>query len=474
MLTEHEGRPIRGPADFRREFPIRVTPVPVLGPIEHEEGIVLPETVQRNLATHRASRNFRNYWLRNQEEFSRFSQLISETWPGMDILPPEIMDGGSESPHVAMFCVEGRGRIQRELYWVGFGFQIWCQLLTHIIRADDASIIVIDEPEIYLHPQLQRMLLSVLRNLGPDVLLATHSTDLIQEADPSDILLVERSRQSAKRVGGQGAAQQALSLVGSTRNDVLTSAARTKRIAFVEGDEFKLLRLFAERAGLRDLARTSGITPVPLGGFIPPQQIIAKAQGISEALGDDVQFAVILDRDFRPPGEIREVKEILSKEIDLVHIHERKEIENYLFVPGALSRAIDLAITDRSRRRGTSKTATVQPVEDILSEVTRSIKSVVEAQYIAGAVNYNRAIRSTKDISTIGADTIDWFEETWGALGSRLSIVPGKSVLSLLNAHLQREYKVAVTPRMILAEMRRVELPTDVLELLRRLDRMRS
>jgi len=36
--------------------------------------------------------------------------------------------------------------------WVGFGYQIWCQLLTHLSRAAEDSLVVVDEPEVYLHP----------------------------------------------------------------------------------------------------------------------------------------------------------------------------------------------------------------------------------------------------------------------------------------------------------------------------------
>jgi hypothetical protein len=110
--------------------------VPVLGPVENEEEVVLRETVSRNLASHRASRNFRNYWYYNSEKFDTFRQKIRETWPGMDINSPEV----SEDSHIiAMFCLENR--ITRELYWTCFGFQAWCQLLTHIFREDVASIL---------------------------------------------------------------------------------------------------------------------------------------------------------------------------------------------------------------------------------------------------------------------------------------------------------------------------------------------
>ena len=43
-----------------------------------------------------------------------------------------------------------------------------------------------------------------------------------------------------------------------------------------------------------------------------------------------------------------------------------------------------------------------------------------------------------------------------------------------LNDYLQKYYKVTLTPRMIIAEMRQEEMPDELTGLLRRLDRMRS
>jgi predicted ATP-dependent endonuclease of OLD family len=65
-------------------------------------------------------------------------------------------------------------------------------MLTHLIQSSESSLFLIDEPDIYLHSDLQRQLLGILRNLGPDILIATHSMEIINEAEGDDIILITR------------------------------------------------------------------------------------------------------------------------------------------------------------------------------------------------------------------------------------------------------------------------------------------
>ena len=270
---------VGSPKTFRAEFPISVSVVPVLGPLEHDEEIVTQPTIQRNLHTHRASRHFRNYWYYYPDGFGDFADLIRQTWPGMEIEKPEQVD----NDRLRMFCKENR--MTRELYWSGFGFQIWTQLLTHIHRAKDESILVIDEPEIYLHPDVQRQLLGILRSLGPDILVATHSTEMMSEADPSDIVLIDKARHSGERLRDIAGIQEALDLVGSIQNITLARLARSRRVLYVEGgDDFSFIAQFARLAGLRDLGDATDLAPVPTGGFSNWQRIRDVAWGINKAL----------------------------------------------------------------------------------------------------------------------------------------------------------------------------------------------
>src|SRR5271157_2015237 len=161
LIPKSERRGIRSASQFKAEFPVDVAFVPILGPVEHDEPLYKQEAARLALLTHRASRNFRNIWYHSPDQFDDFRRLINETWPGMDINRPEI-DTSHGNPMLRIFCPEDR--IARELYWSGFGFQVWCQMLTFVMRAKQASILLIDEPDIYLHPDLQRRLLGVLKS----------------------------------------------------------------------------------------------------------------------------------------------------------------------------------------------------------------------------------------------------------------------------------------------------------------------
>jgi energy-coupling factor transporter ATP-binding protein EcfA2 len=468
LLTDAGGKPTRSAAEFRRNFPITIGIVPVLGPIEHEEQARDIETVRRGLATHRASSHFRNFWLHFPTGFDEFAQLVRDTWPGMDIQRPERTPMSSK---LTMFATEER--IDRELFWSGFGFQIWCQLLTHISRAAGDTLLVIDEPEIYLHPDVQRQLLGILRDAGPDVVLATHSTEMMGEADPSEILLVDKSRRSAQRLRDVVEVQAALDAMGSLQNITLTKLARNRKILFVEGDyDYRIIRRFAKQANYVGLATGNDLTIVESGGFGAWERVQSTAWGLNKMLsGGALQIAAVFDRDFFPQEELDHILGELRQDLDLAYIHSRKEIENYLLVPAVLERAFKKAITERQTRSGIELTV-VKTIVEMLDQITRSLRNKIQAQYVSKRASY-LGPRSPKDNSVITAETMEWFDVRWGDLNTRMEIVPGKEVLRILREQLQTLYSVNLTDAKIIDEFRRHEIPSDMLGLLQLLDRYR-
>lgn len=469
LVPTVDGSIVASAAIFKKEFPISLVIVPVLGPVEHREQRRERNTVVSGLATHKASRHFRSYWHYYPAGFDVFADLISKTWPGMNIGAPEYDQSTGE---LSMFCLEDR--MTRELYWVGFGFQIWCQLLTHLSRASDSSLVVVDEPEVYLHPDVQRQLLGIIRDIGADVLMATHSSEIIAEADPSEIIIIDKRRQKGERLKNILGVQRALDLVGSSQNITLTALAKSRRVLFVEGlNDFRMIRRFARRAGMQELSTGLGITPLASGGFGSWQRITILASGIAEALGSPLMIGAVYDRDYFCDEHIAHVVETLSSSLVLSRVLKRKEIENYLLLPAALDRAVARNFGSRKDKgEGNCIAAADVKSASILSEITAPMKGDVLAQIMARRHEFLK--NNGDDSSVTYKSTLSWFDAKWESAEERIHPVCGKEVLKAYRDQVQERYGVTLTDARIFDSINRDDIPADMSDLLRQLDEFRQ
>jgi predicted ATPase len=78
-------------------------------------------------------------------------------------------------------------------------------LLLLKLAAAPGSVVLIDEPEIALHPQAQRALADTLRASSGQCVVATHSAAVLDSVDPREVVRI-------KRVAGQGTAVRASAL----------------------------------------------------------------------------------------------------------------------------------------------------------------------------------------------------------------------------------------------------------------------
>lgn len=464
LIAGDRERAITTPTLFRSRFNCPIGFVPILGPVDHTEYLYERDAARQALFSYRAARNFRNIWHHYPAEFEMFRELLRETWPGMDILPPEIGFSNSK-PVLHMFCPEER--VPREIFWSGFGFQVWCQMLTHLVQSKDKSLFLVDEPDIYLHSDLQRQLLGLLKDLGPDVLIATHSTEIITEAESDDIVLVDKHRARARRIKDPGELVEVFAILGSNLNPTLTQIAKTRRAVFVEGNDFQLLAKFARRLGLRDVANRSRFAVVPVGGF-NPDRIRALKRGMETTLGGSIGTAAVLDKDYRSKAECLAIESTCAEFCDLVVVHGCKEVESFLLVPEALDRAARRRYADRERRTG--KTSSYEDIaSSVLLEFAASQKSYVTSQYLASQRRFVRVAHPSRDEATTNQAALDEFEREWEHEKRQLEIVPGKEALGFLNQRLQDRFGISITPTAIIDAMHPHEIPQQVSDLLARL-----
>lgn len=469
MICETQEDPVRSTSAFKSEYNISIGFVPILGPVEHDEPLYLKEAARLALLTHTAARNFRNIWHHYPEDFEQFRSLVRSTWPGMDIEPPET-DLTHEKPLLRMFCPEER--IPREIFWAGFGFQVWCQMLTYIVRGKDASLFIIDEPDIYLHADLQRQLLAILKALGPDILIATHSTELITEAEPDELLVINKKFQSGKRIRNPSQLQQVFQVLGSNLNPILTQLAKTRRAVFVEGKDFQILSRFARRLDYTYVANRSDFAVIPVEGF-NPTKVRDFIQGIEITLGVKILAGSIFDRDYRTPEECRKEITILSKYCAFVHIHERKELENFLLVPEPLRRAIERRMSEQAKRTG-ADLSLEDDVTELITHLTESMRLRIEARYLTKRRLFEKSRAKGLDDSTIDERLMSEFDEDWRNQDTRCLLIPGKEVLAELNTYIQNKYGITISPTLIISCFVKAEVPDEMVTIIKEIEEFRK
>ena len=457
LTTHSEGVPPRTPSAFKNEFNCPIGFVPILGPVDHNEVLYKEEAARSALYSYTAARNFRNIWHHFPERFDEFRNILMQTWPGMDIERPQL-DYSHDRPRLHMFCPEER--IPREIFWAGFGFQVWCQMLTHIVQSKETALFLIDEPDIYLHADLQRQLLGLLRNLGPDILLATHSSEIISEAEADDIVVVNKKRKHARRIKHPSELSDVFATLGSNLNPILTQLAKTRRAVFVEGKDFQILGRFATKMKCTSVGNRSEFAVIPIQGFNPERARNLKI-GIEATLGGRIATATILDRDYRSQEECVAISKACMEYCDLVQIHNCKEIENQLLVPEAIDRAAARRVADRVRR-GNAVVEYTASALGILEAYANEKKTYVMSQLLASRRQYQRSLSSGTDEATANEIALSEFEQRWQNNGHRLAMIPGKDALSRLNAKFQQVYGITVTPTGIIDAMSVAEIPIEI------------
>ncbi len=462
LIADAHGKQTATPTTFRSQFNCPIGFVPILGPVDHFEGLFEKEAARLALFNYRAARNFRNIWYHYPEKFDAFQSALRQTWPGMDIQRPEI-DISHGKPRLHMFCPEDR--IPREIFWAGFGFQVWCQMLTHLIQSSDAALFMIDEPDIYLHAELQRQLLGLLRNLGPDILIATHSTEIITEAELGDIVLINKHRRFARRIEHPSQLEEVFKILGSNLNPILTQLAKTRRAFFVEGKDFQILGKFANKLGFTAIGNRSEFAVVPVEGFAP-DRIRSLKIGMETTLGAEVSAAAVLDKDYRSDLERLSISAACREFCNFVAIHRRKEIENFLLVPSAIDRAAERKLADRIKRTGVELKYRPEAAR-LLEDFAAKKRSYVTAQYLAFRRRFERTNSPNLHEATVNEAALNEFENCWKDAISRLEVIPGKEALSVLNQYLQQQYGVSVTPTAIIDAMRQEDIPEEMRQLIR-------
>ncbi len=231
----------------------------------------------------------------------------------------------------------------RDLMVEGSGFLQWLSVYT-LATSPSVDILLFDEPDAHLHASLQAQLVERLRNLvdqfGKQVLLATHSSEILRATDPVEMLEV-RGGGNTKYLANVEQKVGLVAGIGSTYAPRIEKVRETKKVFFYEGS--------SDASILRELANSAGVVlPENIAYWQTSDHHRERKslwRGLDSEFGGVAAYS-LRDRDDDPLGTVGQ--DLADKSYPGIVGFEtrkwrRRYIESYLVYPPAIARVAGIS-----------------------------------------------------------------------------------------------------------------------------------
>ena len=323
--------------------------------------------------------------------------------------------------------------------------QIFVQILTHLWRLRSADVVILDEPDLYLHADLQRRLVRLLDSTAAQTITATHSSEMLAEASSESVVWVDKTRRRAIRRPNPASLEDLSTQIGSSFNLRLATALRARTVVFVEGDDMSIIRELAKTIGADDLASERNCAVIAIKGFSNWVQVEPFKWFVSDFLDGSVDVYVLLDRDYRADAEVSKVHSALEAVGVHAHVWRRKELENYLLDPAALARESKSSLSHISSQL---ESITDDMTEDVLAQFAKE-------RHFSGAAGNRDIARTISETNTELRPRV--VDPEW-----RLHRYPAKAILNALNRGLQQAGRPTVSTKNLARQLRPIEIPDEM------------
>ena len=444
IITDEYGCQVRNSKEAKRvDIPV-IEVLPQISAVLDSEKVIKKATVDGNRATRLASRNFRNQLFYYEKAFPTFKKLVEATWGGLQVKPVESIF--ADEGRVLQFFVRVHD-FEAEISWMGHGLQMWVQTMWFISQCPGNAIVVLDEPDVYMHADLQRRLVRLITPMFSQLIVATHSLEIIEEVSSDCIIPIDSHKRNVKPIGDEVPLQHLSEELGSPLNIDLARLFVSNRFIVWDGDDSgrKILSAFQSVLYPQDL---HPIITFPKA-FVEGWNGWKKAVTIADVFSVNrmhVQLYCIFEGGYHTMDEIHERRvDARDKKINL-HVWDKKEIENYAINPDAIFRYL---LT--SKRKGE---ITIEMLNGKINEIVAGMKDEV-LNGIAAEIQ-----RNTRGMNE------EAMEDAWEELNNRwiqpLDIIPGRRFFINLSMWTQENYGVSVSARQVIPFFKPEEVPYEV------------
>ena len=428
--------------------------LPQITPLQKKEQYVTKETLQKNKFSKRTSGNFKNslWWNKNTAEFHHLEEMISATWNRMKI------DGVFKDANNNIFLNLRDGDYVTEIFFMGHGIQIWLQTLWFIVSSPKEAIIVLDEPDVYMHADLQRKLVRMLKGSYNQIIIATHSVEIMSEVFPENILIINRNLDESVLADNYPVLQSLISGMGSIHNISLSRLLNNHRYLYLEGNDMDILKVFYDILFSEDTEPLDHFPHMTTGGWGGWTLQKESAKQLVKEM-PDLKVYFIFDSDYHCKEDIdNRYKEAQANGLSM-HIWNRKEIENYILVNTAIARFI-------------SKKQPQYDYEDLCAEIANIIREICECQkqHIVDKIGDELCKKDRKkEASQHFTHAREIVESTWNDYQGIISKIPGKEVLKALSEQCKQKYNVSFSAQQIASVMTKEEISDEIFEVLEKI-----
>jgi len=195
------------------------------------------------------------------------------------------------------------------------------------------AILLVEEPEVHLHPALEIAMMHFLKQISAScqVLVSTHSTNFLDAGDLRNVYLVSKERYTSVQLLDLEDAQSRIPRELGLR---LSSLFMFDRLVFVEGpSDEAVIREHANKVGVNFAQRNVGF--IRMGGVRNFTHYASEAI-LSFLSKRQVEMYFLLDHDEQDNDDVNAIKARLGDKAS-VHVLAKREIENYLLKPRAIS-----------------------------------------------------------------------------------------------------------------------------------------
>ncbi|MCY7142166.1 ATP-binding protein [Streptococcus gordonii] len=173
---DKSGKNIKSANKFLASSFSRVEILPQIGLIKEEERQLAGSTIVNGRDTYLSSRHFRNEILDEKTKditvYEEFCQLAEQTWQGLkvkELIAPSRGFTGDSTPPIQLMIEADR--FTSEIGYMGSGLQMWLQIIWFICKSAKSETVILDEPDVYMHPDLQRSLVKIVKNRFKQVIV---------------------------------------------------------------------------------------------------------------------------------------------------------------------------------------------------------------------------------------------------------------------------------------------------------------